>query len=164
MAQDEAGRAAQSYIGTEIARNQQRAPRLVVQSVLPTRSLRRAVIVQAPRAVAAEPTQWVDTQHFLLAITEGGPELQGGRLSLVFDPRRPRWPRSAPNSSVVPAGPSSRPIRRRRSGPGVGSARIGHNALVIGPVPSPRAIPAIAVVSAADRPATGLKEMIRVSV
>jgi hypothetical protein len=58
----------------EIARNHQPSPRLVVQSVLPTRSLRRAVIVQAPWAVAGEPIQWVDTQHLVLPITEDGHE------------------------------------------------------------------------------------------
>jgi ATP-dependent Clp protease ATP-binding subunit ClpA len=58
----------------EIARNHQPSPRLVVQSVLPTRSLRRAIIVQDPSAVAGEPTQWVDTQHLVLPITEDGHE------------------------------------------------------------------------------------------
>jgi ATP-dependent Clp protease ATP-binding subunit ClpA len=52
----------------EVARNPPPSPRLVVQTVLPTSGL-RAVTVLAQREALQDPSERVDTQHLLLAIT-----------------------------------------------------------------------------------------------
>jgi ATP-dependent Clp protease ATP-binding subunit ClpA len=56
-------------IREELAKNGWSSPRLTVQNVLPTSDLRKVVAVLAPQAASAGPTERVDTQHLLLAIT-----------------------------------------------------------------------------------------------
>jgi ATP-dependent Clp protease ATP-binding subunit ClpA len=57
-----------SRVRQEVARNPPPSPRLVVQTVLPTRGL-RSVTVLAQREALRDPSERVDTQHLLLAIT-----------------------------------------------------------------------------------------------
>lgn len=57
-----------SNVRQEVARNPPPSPRLLVQTVLPTSGL-RAVSALARRSALNDPSERVDTQHLLLAIT-----------------------------------------------------------------------------------------------